>query len=300
MRVEEIPNPLKPGIYLDIEDRAVKYFENTALSNSDMKNLLISPAIYWKYCNLNPAKEKDIQTDPMALGDAHHCLLLTPEIFHKRYIVVPGDKWMKGDRRRVVNRIDYNKMKAAVDVIRKDPRASVFVNREYGYPEVTVIWPDPTTGILCKAKHDFFSWDTTVDFKSPANLTDSFLINQCRRLRYPMQNFHYLEGRIVIREMLRNGTADFYGDFSKGFMDRFVAHEGEDVFWFLFQMRDEPHAARMWEIDEDSLLYDGEQPVLKARGMFKDYIEKHGLEPWPVGAVPFERVSLRYGVNPMD
>lgn len=300
MKPEEIPNSLKPGIYLDIEDDFVRYFDNPAFSNSDAKNLLISPAIYWRHSNLNPKKTEQGQTDPMRFGNAHHCLMLTPEIFRTRYLVQPGDKYMRNDRRKVVNRIDYDNMKAAIEVIRADAIAGRFVHKDYGYPEVTVIWPCPRTGILCKSKHDFFSWNCSVDFKSAKEVSDGFLINSCRRLRYPMQHYHYLESRMIIRQLIKKGEADFYGDFSDEFINRFLAVEEEDMFWFLFQMKDSPYAGRMWFLKEEDVHFHGERPMVQARTLFKQQFELHGLKPWPNAPIRCESVSLSYGPESLN
>jgi hypothetical protein len=236
----------------------------------------------------------------MRFGNAHHCLMLTPELFHGQYIVQPGGKWGKNDHRKVVNRIDYDNMKAAIEVIKKDAVAGCFVKSEYGYPEVTVVWPCPQTGILCRARHDFFSWDCSVDFKSAADVADGFLISSCRRLRYPMQHYHYLEGRMVVRELIKKGEAEFYGDFSDTFIDRFLTQKEEDMFWFLFQMKESPWAGRMWNLKEEDVHHLGQRPIQNARKLFAENIEKHGLKPWKNAPIRCESVSLSYGPELMN
>ena len=61
-----------------------EYFAAPGLSQSDMKDLAVSPLRYW-HKHLNPARPVDEPTGEMRLGSALHCAMLRPKDFDKEY-----------------------------------------------------------------------------------------------------------------------------------------------------------------------------------------------------------------------
>lgn len=74
---------IEPGIH---QISNAEHHELRALSNSGMKDLLVSPLRYW-YKHINPApKEEEEESVALKMGSALHCAVLeSPEIFDSRY-----------------------------------------------------------------------------------------------------------------------------------------------------------------------------------------------------------------------
>src|SRR3982750_1829488 len=82
---------LKPGIYFGLA--AELYHKDTALSRSDLVNLLDTPNSYWVNSWMNKNRPARIATDPMEYGEAFHTLLFEPEKFNRTYQILPIDEW---------------------------------------------------------------------------------------------------------------------------------------------------------------------------------------------------------------
>ncbi len=69
-----------------------EYYAAGGLSNSGMKDLLVSPLRFW-YRHIRPDREPEEPTPAMVFGSALHCAVLQPYEFDKRYVcaVSPGD-----------------------------------------------------------------------------------------------------------------------------------------------------------------------------------------------------------------
>lgn len=78
---------VEPGIYLGMEEQI--YHSAAALSNSGIKQLMVSPLNYW-HCNLNLECEKPEPSKEMMFGTAVHCRLLEPERFAEIYYCAPA------------------------------------------------------------------------------------------------------------------------------------------------------------------------------------------------------------------
>lgn len=70
-----------------------EYLALPGLSNSGMKDLIVSPLRYW-YNFINPDRLPREETPELRLGSALHCAVLEPADFDKRYTRVPcEDDW---------------------------------------------------------------------------------------------------------------------------------------------------------------------------------------------------------------
>jgi exodeoxyribonuclease VIII len=98
------------GIYKDlsIEDY---HADKTAISRSGLMEFKKSPYHYWANY-LNPDKPEKEPTDAMILGNAFHTLVLEPNTFDERYLVMPEKVLLKD-----VGREAYDKYKATIDDI---------------------------------------------------------------------------------------------------------------------------------------------------------------------------------------
>lgn len=287
---------LQPGLYLGLEEEI--YFEDEALSYSNLKTILSDPETYWKESPWNqerPAKRKE--TDRLAKGKLFHCLLLEPEKFGERYFIMPGGVW--SDNKKMVSRSEYQDTLRAISLLKQMKNADKLFNPAWGYPEVVAVWEDKETGVMCRAKHDFFCWEWTADYKTVDKLEDHFVHFTIKRYMYHIQQAHYLKSRIGVREMLKAGKADFYGDFSEKFMDEFLAGDG-DFFQFVFQQKDEPFRPMVTWMDERGQER-GEQDRLQAIMIYQKYLEIYGKhQPWPSVSREGRPCCFYNGFHPQD
>jgi len=223
-------------------------------------------------------------------------LLLEPEKFHEHYFIVPGG--IHHPEKRMVKRSDYQDMKLAIELVRElevegYPKGFLFDPR-FGYPEVVVVWDDPMTGIRCRAKHDFFCWEWSVDYKTTKDLGDDALWQVIRRNRYSQQQVHYTRGRKVVRQMLKDGLATVHGEFSEKFVEEFLKAT-DDFFPFLFQEAQRPFEIELPMIDCDGSLERAADDIDRALGTYQSCMKKYGTQPWKDSKKRFRSFSSFYG-----
>jgi len=193
-----------------IEETLSTQFENTGMfedvpepyyhaipfcSQSRLKLLGRRSPAHMKYALDNP---EDSGTKPKIFGNALHCGVLTPDVFHSKFTVggrceatvkssgkrcgndgkirTGGSTWLCGvhgktavpDNIEVLPLTDFEAVQNISDAVRAHPAASVLLE---GYHEMTAIFDHPHNGVRCKARFDvlpedgFFIADikTTVD-----------------------------------------------------------------------------------------------------------------------------------------
>jgi exodeoxyribonuclease VIII len=182
--------PLAPGIYRDVP--FADYLAIDAVSNTSIGLMEKSPAHYKARVELE-------RTKPLVLGSMIHCGRLEPAALALRYAVCPdyhldvlnctdkglpsqskNTRWCKervdefmsnhGDK-EVVSQEWYDEMGTIVAALCRDEQANRLFNDD-GDVELTMIWRDPETGLLCKGRIDKVcrSIAAFVDLKSVADL----------------------------------------------------------------------------------------------------------------------------------
>ena len=298
--------PLTPGIYLADEVPFDRYFSDPAVSASDTKKLLEGVDIYWESSWMNPDRA-DMTKDRLAMeeGKVFHCLLLEPDKFYERYFIQPGQTWRNEKDKygrplfRMVTKNRKNELDIQVKQVRKIKGIEEMLDPNNGYPEVTVVWRDLNSGVLCRARHDWFGWGWTTDYKTTAKVDDESLRHTFWRFRYDIQQAHYLDSRTSIRQQILEGNAKWGDGFSEDFKNRFMA-EDDDLFAFIFQKSSVPYTPReLWltqnEVDEAML------ECRKARMKFAAAMSIYGEnERWEVSYGEGREFSMRYGFNQAD
>lgn len=171
-----------PGIHHGTDFET--YLGLDAYSNSRGADLLRSPA----YCHLRAEAKDDDRTPAKDFGGLAHCALLEPLVLDDRYVVggpceavieskksercgqpcgAPGKnheagKWLcdkHGDCGPGVDRIlvaqdDHARCAAIVEAVERHPKAARLLAATKGNREVSVVWTDPTTRLLCKGRPD--------------------------------------------------------------------------------------------------------------------------------------------------
>ena len=168
------PIKLGPGLYHDMP--MTDYLRVEGVNHSLLKEMFRSPAHYL-YAKTAPPSEP---SEAMTLGTAVHLLSLEPELFGARVVEMPDftiglldpdGKEYKNPRntseyrRRVEAHTanhpgamilpmdEYRKVFTMADAIRRHKTAGRY-SAMPGRVEVTIVWRDPETGILCKGRID--------------------------------------------------------------------------------------------------------------------------------------------------
>lgn len=181
---------ITPGIYPGIPYK--EYAAWPALSRSVLMEMKRSAA-HLKHLAENGRKE----TEAMRVGSAIHTLVLEPDAFNDRYIPgIEGDgrkkevkearqalKEAAGDR-CILDPQEHRTVFEVAQAVRTHPRALEYVNA--AQVEISLVWKDEATGVLCKARLDGVVHDQalildlkTTDDASPESFARSIL------------NYHY-------------------------------------------------------------------------------------------------------------
>lgn len=218
-----IPAPA-PGIYENVSFE--EYLSWDAISASRINLACRSLAHFHENAAPDP-------TPALRLGGLVHCGRLEPMALAKRYAVMPpyendpDNLTQKGERpsspkttsyyklkakdfaaanvgKEIVNDETYDRMVAIVTALARHERARSYLEAP-GQIEVAIVWIDPATGLICKARLDHYCRheDRFTDLKTfipqPGCLPPS--VKFCRSIAnygYHRQMSHYRQGLIVL------------------------------------------------------------------------------------------------------
>jgi len=168
-----------PGLYLGVPAEA--YHSHPAISRSILAEAARKSPLHALYSW--GAEEDDNSSDAMDLGTAAHAKVLEPERFEDRFDVAPdecsatlgsgdpctysakyrhGGEWYCGthapdgepDDVEVLKSSHYYTVEGMDAALREDPDAAPLLYGLPGVEEATILFEDPETGILCKARPD--------------------------------------------------------------------------------------------------------------------------------------------------
>ena len=197
------PDLPEPGIYYDIPFNDYKAWP--AVNNSSL-NATMKSARHYQY--EQTAARHD--TPALKTGRLTHCVHLTPEVFAKEYAVIPVDEIEKAvlsasgekpknikatkaykqlvaeflkehEGKEVVSQDDLDVAQAISHAVKSHKLGSEML---MGKSEVSIVWEDPLTGLVCKARADIFS-------PSGGYLSDLKTTKDASRFEVSMANFHY-------------------------------------------------------------------------------------------------------------
>ena len=170
------------------------------------------------------AQEEEETSDALLFGEGFHCATLEPIEFPKRFVLWPDQKQGEtpkkktdpqpiGGRRgtkafdafctshlprKVIREKDYNAIQAMAEQLHSHPAMQPILARRPFYREVTLIWIDPHTGMLCKARADVLIDDehpTLLDYKTTANAKPALFGTQVYNYGYDIGAAHYCMGQ---------------------------------------------------------------------------------------------------------
>ena len=217
----------KPGIYLDVPE--ADYFAFPAASNSTLCLYEQNPGnVPWS--KRAPIIEGDDATD---LGSLVHCKALTPHLFNQQYIVQPLINKQSKKGKAEAEAFEWQAEQSGLKVITEalNTKADNMVASMMAHPEfervltaqnlnteVTLLWVDEQTGVLCKCR-----CDTLIDLDGHAAVVmDLKTIAALDKIKwairdhgYDRQQVHYTEG------LLANGFTEVHWRF--GFVSSSLA-----------------------------------------------------------------------------
>ena len=121
-----------------------------------------------------------------------------------------------------------------------------------GYPEITLIWKDKTTGILCKCRLDYLRPDAIGELKSFSvkNKKIPLLKTMCREIennRYNLQFAIYLNALEQLIDSVNEGKAQIFGKPDPEFLAELLATNKKRSF-IVFVRTAAPFQMRSFEI----------------------------------------------------
>jgi exodeoxyribonuclease VIII len=291
------PSGIKPGIYFNLSNE--EYHSDSAISCSNIKDLLISPLKYWNNSPLNPDRKRK-ETTAKSTGTALHCLLMEKEKFKQDYIVLPkleidSDFYRKESQnpdfltkyalrktkdaktfeyigsQTVIKEEDFEEIKAAISSFEAQSAAGALF--QDGYAEVSIFWQDEETGLMCKCRPDYLTPNYIADYKSIADIEK--IGRDLVSYKYHFQAAYYLEGMNQFRKYYQRDEDPFtickkLNELTK------IDHNN---FIFAFQEKEAPYLVRLKTLSEE-VLDIGRQKFRLGLEIYKENIEKYGVGKW--------------------
>jgi len=172
-----------------------------AVNMSSLKHIARSPAYYkWKLT------QPDKQTDAMAIGSAVHCAVLEPLAFTDRYCSFggrrAGENWTDfveaNPDKTILKLPDFDRVMQINNAVMGHELSKQILTNPTNKTEVVIVWTDPSTGILCKARLDLVSDDCISDLKTAADPTTWAFCKSAASYHYYTQFAMYANGWQVV------------------------------------------------------------------------------------------------------
>jgi len=257
----------EPGFY-NISDE--EYHSDEAVSKSDLTLFQRSPAHY-------KAKDQKKDTKPMVIGGAFHTAVLQPEVYAKKYIVMPEGitKVHKAGKiiceeaeekdQIVLSWADSTIVSDMQKAIKAHETASRLLSFN-GYSEISGFWVDERTGLDCKLRADRIDSDNRIiiDLKSTIDARLEPFTRQLATLKYHWQGSHYL-----------NGVSKITG----------IEHTD---FVIIAIEKEPPYAIAVYRLD-DAMIYLGNEELKILLDEFRECKER---DEWPAYPIEMHNISM--------
>jgi len=279
------PAGMEEGIYFGLDKNL--YHNDPALSHSGMTQILRTESgyDYWVNSPLNPLRPKFEASDAMIFGERCHKLLLEGMAFFKDYSV-HGMK--QTTAQRWISRAEWTKIHDSVEMIKKYQEGADYF--KFGYPEASLFWRDPATGIMLRARVDYLRTFGAIDYKRIKDVGTTSICNAIVDQGLDIQGYLYLMGIRRIRSLLWKGKIAAHGEVNAEWIKAFT-EDNDTIFRFFFQRSTPPYVWEIYDFDKD-LELTGEDWTLAATEKYKRLIELHGTTEWPAGTGKVTTVEL--------
>lgn len=207
------PNDPKPGIYPDVP--MFDYLQINAVGSGQLAAWNESVPD----CIAREQMKADIRTLAFDFGTAAHLSLLEPQAFADSYVIEPQldgpknrnpwkqewDAWKEAnadaiESGRTLTPDDYVACMAIRETARRQPQLAEFLDDgdERPQAEVTYIWQDRETGLMCKARADllggFYGFRLIGELKSAADASYSAFSKAALNYNYHIKHAWYVDG----------------------------------------------------------------------------------------------------------
>ena len=258
---EKVKTPA-PGIYpgISFED----YCSWDAINNSVLKELREkTPAHALQYMSEPP------DTAALRVGHALHTLVLEPESFAGRYAVRPVcDRRTKAGKavyeqfteslngKTELTEPEFADIQAMAGKLRKKRFTCNWISK--GQAEVCIVWRDPKTDLLCKARLDYYqkSLGAIIDLKTTRNTAGQ------RDVERAIANFGYHQ------------QAAWYSDG----LAAITGSQPDYVFFFL--EKKPPYECRAWQADHETIIA-GRKMYRRAMDTYAQCVQTGEWHGWP-------------------
>ena len=145
------------------------YLGHPAYGSSDVRAMRRGPPAMVPWGRANRAED----TDATAMGRAAHCMILTPQLFGREYVVRPagvdfrtkdGKAWRDAQTAEIVTAEEWQQLQdiQAAFASKRAARESLAAADAI---EASVFWECPESGLPCKGRPDWFTLDCVHDLK---------------------------------------------------------------------------------------------------------------------------------------
>lgn len=199
----DLENP-EPGIYTGFTK--FEYFAINAVSRSTL--------VTWNE-EEEYLRRPNVWTPDKVLGEQYHAMVLTPDVFKKRYQIGPQEKRSKDDKAWYAELVEnlggeeyvlrptgaysletLKEMYAAWKEPKNRVLRTMLINSDPS--ELTLIWVDKLTGMICKARIDKWLKDERwlIDLKTTRDAKKKSFRYSVQNYGYDIQAAFYFEGAV--------------------------------------------------------------------------------------------------------
>ena len=274
----DIPGDIAPGIYPGISNEA--YHSGPGISKSGLWTIYNQTPAHYKF----PPEQEELTTQQIAIrdfGSAVHVGILEPERFENAVFRGPkdrrGNNWKDAvaeatnSSRICLVAKDFDRVLAMRDAVHANPRIYSIITGGKPMIETSIYWTDPRTGLLCRARPDFYREDLgiMIDLKSTESAHPTAFAKSVVNYGYHAQEAHYTDGLNALGKPVE-GTI------------------------FLAWEKKSPYASALYELPP-SIVDDGRAIISKAMDTYAECTKSNN---WPaygddVQELKFQRWSYR-------
>lgn len=183
-----------------------------------------------------------------------------------------------------ISREAFEQIEIAAKMIDADPEIR-HAFRD-GYPEVTLIWTCPKTGVPMKARVDYLKLRAIVDLKSIGNVRERSLENAIRfeiaSYHYNVQPSVYAEGVETVRRLVKaDGKRAVHGsDEQIAWALKWAAQTETEWLWVFQQKGDAPVTRGVFYPLAGTTRMVTDEIVRQQKRRFRQFSETFGTDPW--------------------
>lgn len=264
---------MRPGIHPGVS--FVDYFAIDAINNSKLTLFSQKTPAHARWEITHP----DEDTDSLRVGSATHAAILEPDRFAREYVKPPevnrrtnagkqewADWLLSHPKQNYLLPAEWDMACALRDAVWSHKLAPDLL-KGAGQNEMTAIWNDVPTGLLCKGRVDRFTqwqgWSVVVDVKTAKDASPKEFAKACVDYMYHQAAAFYLDGLATIAPH-----------------DRRFIH--------LVIEKAPPYCVAVYELDEPAIR-EGRAQYMKALATYSECLKRN---EWPGYAVGVEALDI--------